>query len=133
MSMCDTLSYVNIILANFIPRHKHIRTTLKYHPGAILKIFHILPKTYLRLLMLVTFIVLFLDLVFLDVSDLKKKFNLKEFSLGISENRTCVFIRIMMNTIVKSFIMSTDGNRLSRSVTDRSHQLFDNRGDIVLL
>jgi len=83
--------------------------------------------------MLVTFIVLFLDLVFLDVSDLKKKFNLKEFSLGISENRTCVFIRIMMNTIVKSFIMSTDGNRLSRSVTDRSHQLFDNRGDIVLL
>lgn len=36
---------------------------------------------------------------------------------------------------MNSFIMSTDGNRVSRSVTDRSHQLFEsiNRGDIALL
>lgn len=36
---------------------------------------------------------------------------------------------------MKSFIMSTDGNRLSRSVTDRSHQLLEsiNWGDIALL
>lgn len=127
----------------------HVRTTLLchfenfsyfiLHKAKLLQLLYIITVTMSNIVILYSYLSLLL-FFFWHVTF----FFLNHFQWAyqyISENRTCVFIKMMMNDIVKSCLMfCVEGHWQMKtgcnwSVTDRSHQLLEsiNRGHIALL